>query len=218
MDPLRQILAPLTDWMPDAIRNQLSVEAWWGIFLAIGLIALLIVALVLRRMVRALFGGGKKPLSQERSLVEDMEQLPLPTRPEGPLQLFVYHVPVRLRLLIVAPTGRDTDVDATAIEKLLDRLLPGMKAILERDRPRIRVWQAQLSHQGFVHTFHRSTPVPGPEGQPSQWVLVAGRALLGRQPLLLGLGLWSQEPQTLGRINLEPHQWLDVLRLRTREK
>jgi hypothetical protein len=57
-----------------------------------------------------------------------------------------------------------------------------------------------------------------PDDQPSRWVLVAGRALGGRQPVMLGLGLWAEQPSTVGRLNLEPHQWLDVLRLRPAEK
>jgi hypothetical protein len=107
------------------------------------------------------------------------------------------------------------EVDATAIEKLLDRILPGLGAIAARDRPHIRVWPQQLSHQGFIAAFHRCTPKHEPDGEPSRWVLIAGRALLGRQSILLGLGLWSDEPGTIGRVNLEPHQWLDVLRLRS---
>jgi hypothetical protein len=42
--------------------------------------------------------------------------------------------------------------------------------------------------------------------------------VIARQPILLGLGLWADEPNTLGRLNLEPQQWLDVLRLRASEK
>ena len=96
-----------------------------------------------------------------------------------------------------------------------ERILPGLGAICERDRPRIRVWPQQLSQQGFVAAFHRCTPRHEPNGEPSRWVLIAGRALVGRQPVLLGLGLWADEPNTVGRVNLEPHQWLDVLRLRS---
>ena len=128
--------------------------------------------------------------------------------------LSVYHVPVRLRLVVVAPAGKEADLDATAAEKLLEGVIPGLGSVVARDRPRIRLWPPQLSHQGFNATFHRCTPKPEPEGQPSRWVLLAGRALAGRQPVLLGLALWAEEPNTLGRMNLEPHQWLDVLRLR----
>jgi hypothetical protein len=119
-----------------------------------------------------------------------------------------------LRLVVVAPSGREGDVDATAVEKLLDRIVPGLGGVARNDRPRIRVWPAQLSQQGFNAAFHRCTPKREGEGQPSRWVLVAGRAVVGRQPVMLGLGLWAEEPGTIGRLSLEPHQWLDVVRLR----
>jgi hypothetical protein len=33
----------------------------------------------------------------------------------------------------------------------------------------------------------------------------------------LGFGLWADEPNNLGRLTLQPHQWLDVIRLRAVE-
>jgi hypothetical protein len=214
MDTLRAYLAPLTDWMPPALRNLLDVEVWWLIFLAIGLLLLLLFGLLLRRLFRSLFGrGAARDWEGERR--ENLDTCPLPTRPHGDRILYAYHLPVRLRLIIVAMPGKETDVDATAIEKLLDRVVPGLGAMAELDRPRIRVWPQQLSQQGFVAAFHRCTPKREADGEPSRWTFLAGRALLGRQPLLLGLGLWSDEPSTIGRVNLDPQQWLDVLRLRS---
>jgi hypothetical protein len=215
MDTLRSWLAPLTDWMPPHVRNLLDVEVWWLIFLTAGLLLLLILGLLLRRLFRSLFRRPDSTRDWERDLREDLDACPLPTRPPGERILYAYHVPVRLRLAIVAVPGKEVDVDATAVEKLLERILPGLGAICERDRPRIRVWPQQLSQQGFVAAFHRCTPRHEPDGEPSRWVLIAGRALVGRQPVLLGLGLWADEPHTVGRVNLEPHQWLDVLRLRS---
>jgi hypothetical protein len=55
---------------------------------------------------------------------------------------------------------------------------------------------------------------PEADGIASRWILVAGRTQLGRQPLLVGLALWADEPNLIGRLTLEPYQWLDVLRLR----
>ena len=124
----------------------------------------------------------------------------------------------RLRLVVVAPPGKDAEVDALAVEKLLDATLPGLGGIAANDKPRIRVWPKQLSQQGFVATFHRCTLRSEPEGEPSRWILVVGRAMVGRQAVLLGLGLWAGEANTIGRLTLEPHQWLDVLRLRTPER
>ena len=214
MDTLRNYLAPLTDWMPPTVRNWLDVEVWWLIFLAVGLLLLLLLGLLLRGLWRSLFRRSTAR-DWERELREDLDACPLPTRPHGDRILYAYHLPVRLRLVIVAMPGKEKDVDATAVEKLLDRVVPGLGEMAARDRPRIRVWPQQLSHHGFIAAFHRCTPKHEPDGEPSRWLLLAGRALLGRQPLLLGLGLWSDEPSTIGRVNLEPQQWLDVLRLRS---
>ena len=43
--------------------------------------------------------------------------------------------------------------------------------------------------------------------------LVAGRALLGKHPIMIGLGLWADQPNSLDKVTLEPNQWLDVMRL-----
>jgi hypothetical protein len=97
-------------------------------------------------------------------------------------------------------------------------VLPGLGAIAANDKPRIRVWPAQLSQPGFTAAFHRCAQKTEAEGEPSRWVLAAGKAMLGKQPVLLGLGLWAGEANTVGRLTLEPRQWLDVLRLRTPER
>src|SRR5262249_41146188 len=133
----------------------------------------------------------------------------------GPTRLTVYHVPVRLRLVVVAPAGNEGEVDATAVEKLLNLVLPGLGDLAREDRPRIRVWPPQFSQKGFAFAFFRRAVRLGRAGEPSRWVLVAGRAQVGRNPVLVGLGLWADEANTLGQITLEPRQWLDVLRLRT---
>jgi hypothetical protein len=124
---------------------------------------------------------------------------------------------VRLRLVVVAPVGKEANVHRKGVRKLLDRVLPGLGEVVADDRPRIRVWPPQLSQQGFASVFHRHTPRHEQPGQSSRWVLVAGRVQVGRQPFLLGLGLWADQPTTIGRLTLEPRQWLDVLRLRTAE-
>jgi hypothetical protein len=188
--------------------------------------------------------------------------------------------PARLRLVVVAPVGRKV-LSADQVEGVLEQVLRELGAAAAGDKPRVRVWPPQLSSAGFAPTFFRLTHRPDPAGkpsrwvllagparaggqpilwlgplrqalapltdwmppevrglfpvevcrpgdrctvkcepddQPSRWVLVAGRALGGRQPVMLGLGLWAEQPSTVGRLNLEPHQWLDVLRLRPAEK
>lgn len=219
MDELRETLRPLTEWMPPDVRGLLAVEVWWLIFLVAALLALLVLGHLVRALWRGAFRRKKSPSDWDRELRINLdEDCPLPVRPPGERVLTVYHLPVRLRLVVLAPAGKEVDVDATAVERLLERLLPGLGGVAAHDRPLIRVWEPQLSHHGFINAFHRRTRKREPEGEPSRWVLVAGRTQSGRQPVLLGLGLWADEPSTVGRLNLEPRQWLDVLRLRPAER
>jgi hypothetical protein len=185
----------------------------WAVVAAVGLLVVVVLLLLLRRLWRALFRRGAPPDAWDRELDIALDECPLPTRPPGERQLTVYHYPARLRLIVVAPVGREGEVDATAVEKLLDRVVPGLGAAAQADRPRVRVWPSQVSHSGFAAAFHRHTPRAADRGEPSRWVLLAGRAVAGRQQMMIGLGLWADEPLSIDRVTLEPHQWLDVLRL-----
>jgi hypothetical protein len=108
-------------------------------------------------------------------------------------------------------------VYTTPPEDLLDCIVPGLGAVAAHDAPQVRVWPPQLSQHGFAVIFQRRTQRPDPVGEPSHWVLVSGRANAGRQVVLVGMALWTDEPTVLGRVALEPHQWLDVLRIKTGE-
>jgi hypothetical protein len=208
---------PFADTAPDLLDELQTLlpegVPAWAVVVAAGLLLALVLGLLLRRLWRALFRRRQEPSAWDRELDIDLDECPLPTRPPGEKQLTVYHHPARLRLVVVAPVGREGDVDATAVEKLLDRVVPGLGAAAEADRPKVRVWPSQVSHHGFAAAFHRHTRKAAQRGEPSRWVLLAGRAQLGRQQLMVGLGLWADEPITIDRVNIQPHQWLDVLRL-----
>jgi hypothetical protein len=214
MDELRTRLAPLTDWLPPSVREWCPVEVWWLIYLALVLASLVVLGHLLRKVGRTLFVRRPPPSHWERQLREDLDECPLPVRPWRDPVLTMYHVPVRMRLVIVAPVGKEIEVDAIAVEKFLDRVVPGLGEACAWDRPLIRVWPPQLSQEGFVSFFNRCTPKKEGEDSPSRWILIVGRTHVGRQPVMLGLGLWAEEPNTIGRITLGPHQWLDVLRFR----
>lgn len=186
----------------------------WAAALAAGGLILLVLVMLLRGLGRLLFGRRKTPNDWDRERDIDLDSCPLPTSPPGDRRLTVYHLPVRLRLVVLAGAGREGEIDVLAVEKLLDRVLPGLGAVVANDRPLIRVWPAQVSHHGFAASFHRHTPKAAQRGELSRWVLVAGRAPLGRQGVLVGLGLWADEPNTLDRLTLDGHQWFDVLRLK----
>jgi len=103
------------------------------------------------------------------------------------------------------------------VPRLLNLAIPGLGDMIRQDEPRLKVWPGQLSAQGFAVLVKRSTLKTEAEGDPSHWILLTGKVLIGKQPLLLGLALWTDKPSTLGRITLEPRQWLDVLRFRVSE-
>ena len=157
---------------------------------------------------------AKRKAIGTRLLKIDLDACPLVAIPARGPRLTIYHLPVQLRLVVLAPVGKEGDLNATAVEKYLDRVVPGLGDLAFHERPEIRVWPAQVSHHGFNAAFHRRTSKAARRGEPSRWVLVAGRAQLGRQTLMVGLGLWADQPNTIDRVTLEPHQWLDVLRLK----
>jgi hypothetical protein len=215
MDQLKETLKTWAESLPQPVQDFLESGGWWAVLAVALLLFLWVGYAVVSRVFRAVFRKRSTGVTDwDRDTREDLNDCPLPVQPVGDRQLTVYHVPVRLRLIVIAPPGNDLIIDATAIERLLDLIVPGLGAMAVRDRPRIRVWGGQLSHEGFAATFHRCTPRPEGDDVPSRWVLVAGRAQVGRQPVLLGLGLWTDMANMIGRVTLEPHQWLDVLRVR----
>jgi hypothetical protein len=125
--------------------------------------------------------------------------------------------PVRLRLVVVAPAGKSSDIDAGAVEALLEQVVRGLGAFVKEDKPRIRVWPPQLSKEGFAPTFHRLTHSPDAAGQPSRWILLAGPTPARPRSFLLGLALWADEPTPVSRASVEADRWVDLLRIKTVE-
>jgi hypothetical protein len=109
--------------------------------------------------------------------------------------------------------GKQFALDAENAEEWLDRVLWGLGSIARQDRARMRIWPPQLSRTGFVAGFARSVKRPEPEGQASNWILLAGQTPQRPQPFMLGLALWSPDPVHIGRMTLEPGQWASVLRI-----
>jgi hypothetical protein len=209
VEELRQKLEPLTSWMPDDLRQAMPVEAWWGIYL-------LVVVVFLFVLLHLLFGGRRRRRRQAMGTAEACEDLSeYPPAPNaGAHVATVYHVPARLRLVAIAPVGKSVNVTAGQVEWLLDQIVPGLGQVAQSDKPRVRIFPSQVSYHGFAATFQRTTVKPDPDGASSHWILVAGRGNVGKQPLAVGLAFWAEQPNTIGRLNLEPHQWLDVVRLK----
>jgi hypothetical protein len=70
-----------------------------------------------------------------------------------------------------------------------------------------------LSTRGFPAIFFRAVVRPERDGQPSRWALLAGPTRLGAAQMLLGLAFQTDQPQSLGRMNLGPNDWRNVLRV-----
>lgn len=169
-----------------------------------GLLLLLLFILWLRR-------GRSAPVDPQAGLVERLADYP-PAGP-GPQRLFLHGQPLRLRLVVLAPLGKRALPADGAVEPLLDQVLRGLGDVARQDRPRIRLWPAQLSHQGFAPTFFRLTQRPEPAGKPSPWVLVAGPVRAGSHQFVMGLALWSEEAVKLDNVPLQAHQWMEFFRV-----
>jgi hypothetical protein len=210
MSPRWMVWSAWTDIFPEPVRGYVEGPLGIGVLILVGAIAVYILA----RLAGGLFSlfGGRESVPDNRLRENLAEYPPAPGTP-GPRRLTIEGIPVRVRLLVVASSGKGNAVDADEVEGLLDGLIHGLGNVVAQDRPRIRVWPPQLSRQGFAPTFHRLTEKPEDEGRPSRWVLVAGHVSVGRRPFLLGMALAADAPCTLGRLTLDPLRWVEVLRI-----
>jgi hypothetical protein len=214
MEGFTKRLTPLTDSLPPQARDFLDAGGWWVVLGVLALVLLLLLWAVVDRSLRALFRRRPPSLAEtDRFFHENLASYP-PPAPTDLRRLALYHLPARLRLVVMAAIGTETRVDEAAVFQLLDRVVPGLGTVAAQEQPRIRIWPPQVSQQGFILAFHRRTQRSEPEGEPSHWLLAAGRAQWGRQAILLGLALWTDEPTTIGRLTIDPYQWLDVLRIK----
>ncbi|HKB03307.1 MAG TPA: hypothetical protein VKD90_13870 [Gemmataceae bacterium] len=189
------------DGLPDAIRDN------W-VYAAIG--AGLLIALVV--LYRIATSRKKPPPDLERGLREDLATYPLPPAAAGPRRLSVNGVPVRVRLVVVAPIGKQqTAILPDEVRALLDDVVRGLGGFVPTDKPRIRVWPPQLSVAGFAPTFHRLVVSPDRDRPTSRWVKLAGPARTGQRPILLGLALLADEPCKMGDLHVETTEWHEVL-------
>jgi hypothetical protein len=195
------LLADLAPWPgPPLQRNNL---VFYGA-IAAGAIAVLLFLMLLRR---------KKPkVDPETGMTEDLASYPPPPG-AGSRQLTVQGQPVRVRLAVVAPVGRQEAIEGGAVEPLLDRVVRGLGAAVRQDRARVRPWPMGMSREGFTPVFFRRTLRPEPAGTPSHWILLAGPARAGGQQVLLGLALWADKPNLMGNVAVQQGEWNELLRM-----
>src|SRR5262249_23761591 len=133
LDDLKTRLSPWTDKLPPSVREFLDAGGWWVVLGVAALLAFAVLMLLICWIERLFH--RRDDHGDDSDLRLDLSMCPLPVTPPGDPYLACYHLPVRLRLVVVASPGRNDKVDALAVEKLLDRLLPGLGLIARHDRP-----------------------------------------------------------------------------------
>lgn len=216
MDFLEKPPQWLVDAMPEGARG--IVQGWgWYVLLGFGaLVVVLLLWAILGRLFGALFGRKETP-SPEVDRREMLAEYP-PLRPStGDRRLLAEGVPVRLRLVVLAPAGTGAHIDPEAVADILDKAVPGLGAIYQGDKPRVKLWPLQTSYKGFANYFHSQVVVPEPDGEPTPWVMVAGRLKIPGNQVMLGVALQALKATTVGRRTVDSHEWASVLRVRVRD-
>lgn len=201
---MNQLLQTIQDFVA-------TEEGRWAI---IGVLAALCFLLILNTALRRWRKSAIETASSEL-LEEVFSYPPSPNLPADAKPLVLYGLPVRLRLVVLGPMGKDAgEISANDVDQIMERMVPGLSARLRMDMPRIRLWPTQLSQSGFIAAFRRNTPLPDVEVKLRSWVLVVGKVLLDGKPIAVGLAMQSTEPNTFGPIVLQhAHQWMEVLRI-----
>src|SRR5207249_1087842 len=115
------------------------------------------------------------------------------------------HIPLRLRLLLLAPAGTEPSVDTQHAPRLLDQAVPGLSTMAGPDQAQIRLWPAPPSQQGFPITFPPHVEPPEQEGPPAHRSLAAvypDIENLRKAPELQGYMRWvRRQPPTRHKRN-----------------
>lgn len=202
----------LVDILPDGLKEYAAYLLLGGACFAI-----FFVLLIFLGIVRFVFGGTSKKAAKEQNLEEDLTEYPDLKSSSGDRQLRVEGVPVRLRLVVVAPAGTASDVDIDDVPDILDKVVSGLGEICQKDKPRMKIWPTSPSYKGFGSHFHRNMLTGAEEGEQTRWVLIAGRIKIGKKQYMLGVALQSTKPNPIGRRTIDAHQWATVLRVRAKE-
>jgi hypothetical protein len=183
--------------------------AWWGLVAA----AVVVLAFLAFRLLRRQRETGRYP---PPDLFVDVSQLDASGPPAtGPRAEF-YGLPVRLAVVVIAPAGRNSELPSPEVlPGLLDRLDPGLSAVVASHRPLICRWPVQLSSQGFAQRFFNQVGLPGERGKGTPWCSIAGKLQVGDRLFLVGIVCCAQQPNGLGQFVVHHEgQWLDILRIR----
>lgn len=209
---MNRFQAPWMGKMVTLVDSPLSPGMLLGVCLATLVLGMALI--FLRRVLRKTRNVTAPQLDIEKIDVSSLcDGGPSETGPH----LELYHVPVRLSLLVLAPVGRDGELpDARRLPELIDQLVPGLMGVLEADQPVFHRWPPQLSSEGFTKAFFSHVNLPGDRGKGTPWCGMAGKFEADGGQYLVGLVCRSADRNSLGQVVVEHMgKWLDVLRVRS---
>jgi hypothetical protein len=175
------------------------------------------VAVVVLWIIWRLFRRRKPAVAPlPANLKVEVESLGDQGPPAGPPVLEFYNLPMRLAAVVLAPAGLGRELPAEdQLGPLLDAVLPGLDKVAAAHRPVVRRWPNQVSSRGFAHLFFSNAKLPGTGGKGTPWSSVAGGCKFLGKPIMVGLVLRAEKPNSLGQTIIEAeHQWLGCLRVR----
>ena len=206
---MQQVIQRLVGALQRSIDLLLNTPT--GRMVGVGLLGLVILALLTRRVVR-LF---KKP--SEVSLVDPLRVVDLTAEPLGKtsrVDLKVHNMPVRLGVVVLAPLGRIELPYDDELPSILDGLVPGLGAFIEIDKPIIRTWSNQVSVGGFANNLALHMQVENQDLTETPWCLVAGKTKRPDGLLLVTLALAAATQNRLGVVRLEDEsQWMQAIQV-----
>jgi hypothetical protein len=154
------------------------------------------------------------PLSPDLKI--DVETLGEQGPPDGPPLLEFYNLPMRLAAVVFAPAGLGRELPPEEqLLPLLDAIIPGLDQVAALHGSVVRRWPKQVSATGFAHLFFSNAKLPGAGGKGTPWSSVAGMFNFQGNPVMAGLVLCAEKPNSLGQTIIESeYQWLGCLRVR----
>jgi hypothetical protein len=197
--------------MPAPVQEN-HVDPTIIVAIAGGICAVVVIGVIVLGLFLFVLKKAKPKVDPEARLDEDLSEYPPPPK-AGTHRLTFEGRPVRIRLVVLAPVGKNVELDASMAEGVLESVLHGLGSAAQLDKPRVRIWPPPLSQKGFAPTFHRHVTRPEGKDEDSPWILPAGPARAGNRPVLLGLALLAEEASARGQVVMEMEQWADKLRV-----
>lgn len=204
------LFAAWYDFLPESIRGVLDGPLGIVVLLVVGAVAIFLLAWGFSIAWRMVVGTSSGSRTREKK--EILANYPPPPPVSiTPKKLYVEGTRVRIRLLIVAPAGKELIITQDNVKGLMSEVVEDLGAIVNNDKPRIIIWPPQLSLQGFAPTFHRAVETPEAAGESSPWIVLAGPARVGPKKMLIGIALLSEKHMMMGRRDIEMERWHEIL-------